>query len=286
MSLLKRILQVLAAGIALVIVGFNLWGAVTLGSLTPDPDAFRDPEANCVVMVFGASGSVGDGLLKAAMEDTEVEEIYALTRRLSPRLEQGQASGRVTVILHQDFTDYSELGDTLGKVNTVLWGLGASSIGMDPELYRHIHVDFPLAFVQAWLDAAGSVTAATAAGAAYPRAFHYVTGMGTGEQEDAQWAKDKGSAERRVAEMAQGTTLRTFGHRSAWVRPTAENAGPGIYVGELLLKPGHLVIRGIDLGRAMLEISARTAELPNGTLIDNKDALDYAAAYRAYHGLQ
>jgi hypothetical protein len=113
-------------------------------------------------------------------------------------------------------------------------------------------------------------------------AFHYVTGMGTGEDERAQWAKDKGFAERRVAELAEGTGLRTFGHRSAWVRPTDENAHLGIYIGEWLLKPGHLVIRGIDLGRAMLEISARTDELPNGTLIDNKDAIDYAASYRGY----
>ncbi len=111
-------------------------------------------------------------------------------------------------------------------------------------------------------------------------AFHYVTGMGTGENEGAAWAQAKGRAERRVAAMAEGTGLRTFGHRSGWVRPTAENAHLGVYLLEPLLKPGHLVIRAVDLGRAMLEISARTGELPNGALIDNRDALAYAAAYR------
>ena len=112
-----------------------------------------------------------------------------------------------------------------------------------------------------------------------PMAFHYVTGMGTGEDESAQWAKDKGRAEREVAEMAQGTQLRTFGHRSAWIRPTSENANGLIYAAELLFKPGHLVIRGIDLGGAMLEISARAEELPNGSLIDNLDAIRYAGVY-------
>lgn len=261
----------LLAALALL-AGLNLWGYATLGTHPPDEDPFRDPTANAVVMVLGATGSVGDGLLKAAMQDREVERIYALTRRMSPRLEAGQASGRVKVILHEDFSDYSALGDVLAKVNTVLWGLGASSVGMDPALYRRIHVDFPVAFVEAWL----------AARTAAPMAFHYVTGMGTGEDERAQWAKDKGYAERRVAELAEGTGLRTFGHRSAWVRPTDENAHLGIYLGEWLLKPGHLVIRGVDLGRAMLEISARTDELPNGVLVDNKDAIDYAAAYRGY----
>lgn len=270
--MLKKLSWGIFITLGALLAGFNLWGMASLGTHPPDEDPFRDPSANAVVMVFGATGSVGDGLLKAAMQDPEVEQIHAVTRRMSPRLEAGQASGRVNVILHDDFSDYSTLGEVLQSVNTVLWGLGTTSIGMDPVLYRRIHVDFPVAFVQAWL----------AARTAPPMAFHYVTGMGTGEHESAQWAKDKGFAERRVAELAQGTGLRTFGHRSAWVRPTDENAHWGIYLGEWLLRPGHLVIRGVDLGRAMLEISARTDELPNGTLLDNKDAIDYAAAYRGY----
>ena len=270
--MLKKILWTLLLAFILLIAGFNLWGALTLGTVPPTPDPYRDPTANQVVMVFGATGSVGDGLLKAAMGDPEVEQVYAVTRRMSPRLEAGQASGRVQVIMQEDFTDYSDMADILPSVNTVLWGLGTTSIGMDPGLYRRIHVDFPIAFVEAWL----------AARTEPPMAFHYVTGMGTGEEEDAQWAKDKGYAERRVAELAEGTGLRTFKHRSAWVRPTSENANMGMYIGELLLIPGHLVIPGIDLGRAMLEISARTDELPNGTLIDNKDAIDYAHVYKGY----
>jgi hypothetical protein len=270
LKLLLKILLALIAVIFALIVGLNIWGMMTLGTITPDPTAARNNSANRVVMVFGATGSVGDGLLKAAMEDPDVKTIYAPTRRLSERLKAGQASGRVKVIKHHDFTDYAMLAEQLADVNTVLWGLGASSIGMDEETYRRIHLDFPVSFVTAWL--AERTTG--------PMAFHYVTGMGTGEDEGAQWAKDKGRAEREVAEMAEGTGLRTFGHRSAWVRPTRENANWLIYSGELLLKPGHMVIRGIDLGRAMLEISARTDELANGTVIDNRDAIAYAELYR------
>lgn len=270
MNILYKLVLFLISTLVILLVGFNLWGAATLGTINPATDTIRDSAANRVVMVFGATGSVGDGLLKAAMEDSDVHTIYALTRRMSPRLEAGQASGRVKVILHKDFTDYSMLPDTLEQVNTVLWGLGATSIGMDEETYRWIHLDFPTAFVKAWL--AARTTA--------PMAFHYVTGMGTGEEESAQWAKDKGRAEREVSEMAQGTGLRTFGHRSAWIRPTSENSNWFVYAAEWLLTPGHLVIRGIDLGAAMLEISARTEELPNGTLIDNKDAIVYARLYR------
>ncbi|MEM1110638.1 MAG: NAD(P)H-binding protein [Pseudomonadota bacterium] len=276
MKLIVWLLEGLAAVVVLLVVGLNIWGATTLGTHSPAPDSKRDPAANRVVMVLGATGSVGDGLLKAAMESPEVDTVYALTRRMSPRLEAGRASGRVTVILHEDFTDYGTLAAELAATNTVLWALGTTSMGTDPELYRHIHEDFPVAFVRAWLAARESQG---------PMAFHNVTGMGTGEEQDARWAQDKGRAERRVAEMAAGTSLRTFGHRSAWIRPTDENAGAVVFLAEPLFVIGHLVIRGIDLGRAMLEISARTQELSNGALIDNRDAREYAAAYRRYHNL-
>ncbi|MEP5766083.1 MAG: hypothetical protein ABJ308_15910 [Halieaceae bacterium] len=270
MKIVKRLVLFTALGLLGLIAVLDIWGFLTLGSITPAENAARDASANRVVMVFGATGSVGDGLLKAAIEDPEVEKVYVITRRSSPRIDQGVASGRVDMRLLEDFTDYGTLTDVLPEVNTVLWGLGTTSIGMDPDTYTRIHVDFPVAFVTAWLEAR------TAA----PMSFHYITGMGTGEEEDARWAQDKGRAERVVAELAEGSGLRTFGYRSAYVRPTKERANFMSYVGELLLKPGKLVITSRQLGEAMLEISARTDELPNGSLIDNADSIAYAEAYQ------
>jgi len=270
MKIAKRVALYTLLGILGLVAVFDIWGALTLGTLTPDPDAAHDDNANRVVMVFGATGSVGDGLLKAAIEDAEVQTIYVVTRRSSPRIDAGVESGRVQMLLHKDFTDYSSLSEVLAEVNTVLWGLGTSSLQVDEETYTWIHVDFPVAFVKAWL---ASRTEA-------PMAFHYVTGMGTGEEESAKWAQDKGRAERLVAELAEGTGLRTFGHRSGYVRPTSERANPLAYLGDALLRPGKLVISGKELGGAMLEISARTDELPNGAIIDNADALAYARLYR------
>ena len=270
MQILKNTLLGLSVLFIALFIGLNIRGATSLGTLNPDPLSPRDENANRVVMVFGATGSAGDGLLKAAMEDSQVEKIYVVTRRSSPRIDAGVAGGRVTMLLHRDFTDYSALAEILAEVNTVLWALGTSSLKVDGDTYTRIHVDFPIAFVKAWLQARSTG----------PMAFHYVTGMGTGEEENARWARDKGRAERLLAELAEGTGLRSFGHRSAWIRPTSENANRLVYLGEWLLKPGKLVIPGIDLGAAMLEISARSHDLPNGTLIDNADAIAYAQQYR------
>jgi hypothetical protein len=270
MRIIMKILAFGLLGFFLLILAFDIWGLASLGTITPQIEAARDDNANKVVMVFGATGSVGDGLLKAAIEDPEVEKVYVITRRSSPRIEEAVASGKVEMRLHKNFTDYSDLMDILGEVNTVLWGLGATSVGMDDATYTRIHVDFPVAFVNQWLSAR----------TAGPMSFHSVTGMGSDPQGSRHWAREKGRAEQEVAQLAEDTGLRTFGYRSAFVRPTSERANAVHHLGEILLRPGYLVITSKELGEAMLEISARTKELKNGTLIDNADSIAYAEAFR------
>ncbi|MFT6957361.1 MAG: hypothetical protein ACJAYC_002371 [Halieaceae bacterium] len=270
MTLILKVLKWFALSLALIIAGYNLWGFLTLGTIEPASPAQLEPDANRTVMVFGASGSVGDGMLKAAIEDPDVEKIYVVTRRTTPRVEAGVASGKVVLRMHQDYTDYNSLSEELKEVNTVLWGLGASSIGMDDKMYTWIHVDFPVAFIKAWL---ASRTEA-------PMSFHSVTGKGTDPNGSAHWAREKGRAELEVADLAQGSGLRTYAYRSALVRPTSERSNIGYGIAEALLRPGSLVITARNLGAAMLEISARTKELPNGTLIDAADSIAYARAYR------
>jgi|TARA_B110000238_G_scaffold188790_1_gene220175 hypothetical protein len=123
MNIPKKFLLLLAITFLALIVAFDLWGFLTLGSITPNPQPSRDQDANAVVMVFGATDSAGDGLLKAAVEDPNVKKIYVVTRRTSPRIDAGVAAGKIEMMLHKDFTDYREMGDILAEVNTVLWAL-------------------------------------------------------------------------------------------------------------------------------------------------------------------
>lgn len=270
MKITKKLIWFVPLTFLLLVVAFDIWGFLTLGTITPALDQARDENANRVVMVFGATGSVGDGLLKAAMEDPDVERIYVVTRRTSPRIDAGVAAGKVDMRIHEDFTDYSSLVDVLGEVNTVLWGLGTSSLNVDDATYTWIHVDFPVAFVKQWL----------AARTDGPMSFHYVTGMGTDANGSAHWAREKGRAEQELARLAETSGLHTFGYRSAFIRPSSEQANAIHYLGEALLRPGLLAITAKELGGAMLEISARTGELANGTLIDNADSIAYAKVYR------
>lgn len=269
MKILLAILKWLLIAFVVLLIGFNIWGYATLGKIQPGETAVRDVEANKVVAVLGATGSAGDGLLKAAIDDPAVERVHVLTRRSSPRIDAGVAAGRVQLHRLKDFTDYSSVRDALSDVNTVLWGLGTSSLNVDDQTYTLIHVDFTIAFIKEWLSVKETG----------PMALHYVTGMGTDPEGDAHWAREKGRLEREMAELAEGTPLRTFSYRSAYIRPTSELCNWLCYFGEIVLKPGYLVITGKELGQSMLEISVRTEELANGTLIDNADSIRYAKAY-------
>ena len=99
--------------LALLVIALDIWGFATLGSITLESNPAIDEDANKVVMVFGATGSVGDGLLKAAVEDPNVDTVYVITRRTSPRIEAGVASGKVVLRMHKDFTDYASVSDIL-----------------------------------------------------------------------------------------------------------------------------------------------------------------------------
>ena len=103
--------------------------------------------------ILGASGTAGDGVLKAALANPETKQILVITRRSTPRIEEGVVSGKVQMILHQDYLDYSEIREKLAPLDAVYWAIGTSSVGVDEETYGMIHVDFPVNFVSEWMNA-------------------------------------------------------------------------------------------------------------------------------------
>jgi len=60
-----------------------------------------EPTANYpAVAIFGASGTAGDGILKAALANPEINKIHVITHRATSRIEEGVASGKVQMTLH------------------------------------------------------------------------------------------------------------------------------------------------------------------------------------------
>ncbi|MGH6641457.1 MAG: epimerase [Bradyrhizobium sp.] len=138
------------------------------------------------VILFGATGMVGQGVLRECLVDAGVESVLVVGR--SPT---GQRHAKLREVLHQDFTNFSAIESDLTGYDACFFCLGVSSVGMDPERYRHLTYDVTL------------VAAKTLAGLNPNMVFTYVTGRSTDstEQGPVRWARVKGKTENDLLKL-------------------------------------------------------------------------------------
>src|SRR3977135_1080986 len=92
------------------------------------------------VILFGATGMVGQGVLRECLLDPSVERVLAVGR--SPT---GQTHAKLRELRHDNFVDFSAIQSGLPGVAAGFVCLGVSSIGMDEARYRHLTYDITLA---------------------------------------------------------------------------------------------------------------------------------------------
>jgi nucleoside-diphosphate-sugar epimerase len=263
-------LRLLVAAIALSAVAVY----PRLGDEYPEPAVNVDVGRHARVAVFGATGLVGEGVLTAMLQDPAVREIHVVTRRRTPEIDAAAAAGRVIVHLHTDFLDYAPLAQVLAEADATYWALGTSAFNVSDDEYSAIHVDYPARFVSAWLAARGRTA---------PLSFHLVSGSGASSDAWFHWAREKARAERTLFELADGTGLRVVSHRPGGV--LREGTRARWYTAPLwLLRPIKRAIEPTAIGQAMLEASARGAQVPNGSILENRDLLRLSNGYRARTG--
>jgi putative NADH-flavin reductase len=91
------------------------------------------------VLLFGASGMVGQGVLRECLLDPGVERVVSVGRRAS-----GQQHTKFREIVCRDIADLTPVEDQLRGFDACFWALGASSVGMKEEDYRRITYDLTL----------------------------------------------------------------------------------------------------------------------------------------------
>jgi len=138
------------------------------------------------VLLFGASGMVGDGVLYECLANARVTTVLAVARSplevTHPKLEE---------LRRTNFLDYADLAPELSTVDACFFCLGVSSAGMSEAEYASQTFDITLA-------------AARALATARPRAtFCYVSGAGTDTSEHgrATWARVKGRTENALLQL-------------------------------------------------------------------------------------
>jgi uncharacterized protein YbjT (DUF2867 family) len=138
------------------------------------------------VILFGATGMVGQGVLRECLLDPGVESVLAVGR--SPT---GQRNAKLREILHDNFFDFSAIESGLAGFDACFFCLGVSSVGMSEQSYRHLTYDLTLA-------------AATTLSKLSPgMVFIYVTGQGTDSTEQGRlmWARVKGKTENDLRKL-------------------------------------------------------------------------------------
>jgi hypothetical protein len=221
------------------------------------------------IAIFGASGTAGDGILKAALASRDIDQILVVTRRATPRIEAGVASGKVQMILHMDYLDYAAIRDQLSPLDAVYWAIGISSLGVDEETYGKIHVDFPVRFVSEWLSV----------GQKPGSSFHYISTSDISAESSSMWAREKVRAENSLFELAEGTSLRVIAYRPDYIGPTEEEANLGQTLLYWFFKPVGAAVRATQIGQAMIEVTARGSEFSNSDKLSTRKIVQYSDAY-------
>ena len=138
------------------------------------------------VILFGATGMVGQGILRECLLDPGVQQILSIVRAPS-----GRHDPKLRELVHTDFFNYSAIEPQLTGFDACFFALGVSSAGMDEATYKHLTYDLTLA-------------AATTLARLNPNmTFLYVSGAGSDSTETGRsmWARVKGKTENDLLKL-------------------------------------------------------------------------------------
>ena len=138
------------------------------------------------VILFGATGMVGQGILRECLLDAGVERVLTIGRGAT-----GRQHPKLKELVHPNLLDYSDIESELAGFDACFFTLGVSSVGMAEEPYRRITYDVTLAAARALSRLNPGMT------------FIYVSGAGTDstEQGRVMWARVKGKTENDLLKL-------------------------------------------------------------------------------------
>jgi uncharacterized protein YbjT (DUF2867 family) len=205
------------------------------------------------VILFGATGMIGQGALRECLLDPAVTEVLAVGRAAT-----GESHEKLRELVRADLFDLSPVADQLAGYDACFFCLGVSAAGMSEADYRRITLDLTLSVARTLVERTPGMT------------FLYVSGAGTDgtERRGAMWARVKGETENALLKLPfagvymlrpglirplHGITSRTRLYRVVYAI-----VGP-LYPLLRALAPGQLLTTE-QLGRAMLVLAERGAQ--------------------------
>ncbi len=203
------------------------------------------------VILTGATGMVGEGVLLECLQNPAVAHVLVLSRRPS-----GRSHPKMTELLHANLQDLGPIESQLTGYNACFFCAGISAVGVSKEEYERITHDLTLDFARTLARLNPVMT------------FIYISGAGTDSTEKSgqHWARVKGRTEnellalplRRAYMFRPGFMQITPGQRNvlkwyryiAWLYPLARRLAPA-YVSTMQ-----------EVGRAMVNAASAGAPKP------------------------
>lgn len=199
------------------------------------------------VILFGATGMVGQGVLRECLRDEGIESVLAIGRRST-----GQTHSKLREVLLKDPFDFNAAGADLHGYDACFFCLGVSAAGMSEAHYTHLTFDLTLGWAQTLARINPAVT------------FIYVSGAGTGGK--AMWAQVKGRTEDALLALFASAYMFRIGALHAMHGEVSKTRWTRI--GYAVFRPLMPLISAIwpgavisteELGRAMIQAARQGA---------------------------
>jgi len=204
------------------------------------------------VIIFGATGMVGQGVLRACLLDPGVTQVLVIGRRPT-----GQQQAKLRDVVLDDLFTVPSLGDQLNGYDACFFCLGVSAVGLKEEAYRRVTYDLTLTVAEALVARNPGMT------------FIYVSGQSTDStaQGSVMWARVKGATENAVSALPFKATfmfrpgyiqpMHGIKSSTSWYRLLYSAVGP-LYPLLRRLFPRN-VTNTDAVGQAMIEVARRGA---------------------------
>lgn len=137
------------------------------------------------VILFGASGMVGQGVLRECLLAVDVTEVLAIGRTKLERTPLGRTEAKLRELRVENFEDFAPVAAELRDYDACFFCLGVSSAGMKEAEYTRVTYGYTMAAAEVLARQSPAMV------------FVYVSGEGTDSTERGRtmWARVKGRTE-------------------------------------------------------------------------------------------
>ncbi len=188
------------------------------------------------ILVTGANGLVGQGVLRACLDAADVAQVVALGRHPS-----GQSHARLSELICPDFSELGAVEDRLQPFDACLYCAGAPPVGTPEDEYRHVTLDLTTNVAHTLARLNPALT------------FLYISGAHANPDSRIMPLRVKGETERALAALP----IRTIMLRPGGIQPVEGVRSPHPMMDAMYRVAGPLMGVGVRLMPGMMTTTAR-----------------------------